>query len=494
MRSFGEFVEQREEERKGDKDWRKEYINLPKGFIPPKNMKPIIQAFLDSGSIELTNDTSSKVTLPKKSLFLVGGPVRDFLLNPSKRSKDYDLATNATPQQIALILHSAGFSITEEDPNWDLPFKPKIAGKDDKNKYYLKGRDASDKPFVVGAIVNDEEFDVATLRKDGKTVNGQSEVDFVDNPHDDAERRDLTINSMYIELTKPDGENKKLYDPTRMGYHDVFSGTVRTVGKADKRFEEDKIRVMRAIRFHCKFGKSAQIDKDIAAAIPKFADLEGVSLERIRDEFLKGLEDHDVDPKKYLSLYERFGLLPKVFPGVKVRTDVPPQMRDKKDKFTALAWMLQDNPTDKVEQVLSSVREGTHTGWSDKEKSTVSYLLGLKEFDPDRLDDYLKGKRNLGLTKDHIGRWTDMFDVVHGGEVRSLRPTWTKRMRRFADFQPDPTKLVGWFAKDDMGNNTGEVHPEIVSRNMAEMPSHMRGSVLKKINGEKLRQMFDDRN
>lgn len=497
MRSFGEFVEQREEEaKKGDKDWRKEYINLPTGFTPPKNMRPIVQAFLDSGSIELTNDTSSKVTLPKKSLFLVGGPVRDFLLNPSKRAKDYDLATNATPEQIALILHNAGFGM--ENPSdaeqMDLPFKP-AKGTGNKS-WFLKGRDAGGegKPFVIGAVVNGENFDIATFRKDGKTFNGNSDVDFVDNPHDDAERRDLTINSMYIELTKPDGENKKLYDPTRMGYHDVFSGTVRTVGKADKRFEEDKIRVMRAIRFHCKFGKSAHIDRDIAAAIPKFADLEGVSLERIRDEFLKGLEDPDVDPKKYLSLYERFGLLPKVFPGVRVRTDVPPQMRDKKDKFTALAWMLQDNPSDKVEQVLDSVRDGTHTGWSGKEKSTVSYLLGLKEFDPDRLDDYLKGRRNLGLTKDHIGRWTDMFDVTDGGSVRSLRPTWTKRMRRFADFQPDTTKLVGWFAKDDTGNPTSAVHPEIVSRNMAEVPAHMRSSVLRNINREKLRQMFDERN
>ena len=495
MRSFRNFLEQKEEG-KSNNDWRKEYINLPKGFVPPKNMVPIVQAFLDSGSIELTKDTSSSVTMPKKSLFLVGGPVRDFLLNPAKRSKDYDLATNATPEQIALILHNAGFKM--ENPGdaeqMNLPFKGEQKEDGDKMSWFLKGRDAggSGKPFVIGAVVAGEVFDIATFRKDGATFNGNSDVEFVDNPKDDAERRDLTINSMYIELTKPDGENKKLYDPTRKGYGDLFSNTVRTVGPADKRFEEDKIRVMRAIRFHCKFGKSKSMDREIQAAIPKFADLEGVSLERVREEFLKGLEDPEVDPKKYLSLYERFGLLPKVFPGVKVRTDVPPQMRDRKDKFTALAWMLQDNPSDRVAHVLGSVRDGVNTGWSSQEKSLVTYLLGLREFDPDRLADFLKGRRSLGVTKDQIRKWVDMFDTVDGGSVRSQRPTWSARVRKFAGFEPDQGKLVGWHTRDDSGSDTGEIHPEIASRGFADVAKHMRGSILKDINREKLRAMFDD--
>jgi tRNA nucleotidyltransferase/poly(A) polymerase len=481
VRSFRQFVEQRQEGEKSNSDWRKEYINLPKGFVPPKNMTPIVQAFLDSGSIELTKDTSSSVTMPKKSLFLVGGPVRDFLLNPSKRSKDYDLATNATPEQIALILHNAGFVPENPEEARRMNVPEVDSGIEGNKKWFIKGVDMGGKPFVIGAVVNGEVFEIATFRKDGKTVNGQSDVDFIDNPHEDAERRDLTINSMYIELTKADGENKKLYDPTRKGYHDVFSGAVRTVGKAEKRFEEDKLRVMRAIRFHCKFGKSKAMDQDMKDAIPKFANLDGVASERIREEFLKGLEDPDVDPKKYLSFYSKFGLLPKVFPGVKVRTDTPPQLRDKKDKFVALAWMLQDNPHETINSALGS-------GWSNREKAMISYIISLREFDPDNLEEMLKGKRNLGVTKDQINKWADMFDVVDGGSVRSLRPTWSARVRKFADFEPDHSKLVRWHS--DGGD---EVHPEIASRNMADVLPHMRSSVLKDINREKLRAMFDER-
>jgi len=517
MKSFKEFISEKaniivESEKK---DWKKEYIKLEKGFVPPSNMRPIIQAFLDSGNIQLTNDVSSKVTLPKKSLFLVGGPVRDFLRG--KQPKDMDLATNATPEQIALILHNAGFKVpagAEGKADYDrsgkigkdgskikgmsLGFTPEVAEDEDKKIWYLKGRDASQesKPFVIGAVVNGEEFDIATFRKDAKTVDGQSEVDFVDNPHEDAARRDLTINAMYIELNKVDGENSKLYDPTKQGYHDINNNKVRTVGKAEERFNEDKLRVMRAIRFHCKFGKNSPIDPDIVKALPKFLDLEGVALERVREEFLKGLDDPEIDPKKYVELYFKTGLIRKVLPGVSINVNVPNQLRDKKDKFLALSWILQDNSIEQVNQVLSPVRKSgeqeLNTGWSNQERGIISYLLQLKEFDANNLDDFLSKKKILGITKDQIKKWVELFDIVDGNQVRSARPNWSKKVRRFADFTPDPTKLVSWFAKDDQGKPTQEVHPEIRLQNLADVPAHFRGSVIKDINKKKLKQMFDD--
>lgn len=494
MKSFRQFVEQKQE--KPNKDWRKEYINLPNGFVPPKNMQPIIQAFLDSGSIELTKDTSSSVTMPKKSLFLSGAAVRDFLMNPSKRSKTHDLSTNATPEQVALILHNAGFKVPAKidektgnmGPDYDrngtsdasdrrrakemnLSFKPELAERGDNKFWFVKERGGEGSALAIGASANGETFTITTFRKNAEI--------FVDNPVDDSERNDTTMDSMYIELTKTDGENKKLYDPTRKGYHDVFSGNVRTVSKAEKSFSEDTSRVMKAIRLHCKFGKSKAMDKDIEAAIPKFADLDGVPMEKVREEFLSGLEDPDVDPKKYISILKKFGLLPNVFPGVEIRTDLPPQLRDKKDKFIALAWMLQDNPVDVIDAALGEV-------WTQQEKSLISYLISLREFDPDNLETFLKGRKKLGVTKDHISRWTDMFDTVDGGSVKSLRPTWSTRMRKFAGFEPDYGKLVRWHGDD------GKTHPEIAARNLGDVPDNFKDSVLRDINREKLRNMFDE--
>lgn len=519
MKSFREFVNHKSilnEEGKDKGDWKKEYVKMEKGFTPPANLRSVVQAFLDSGDIELTNDVSKSVTLPKKTLYLVGGPVRDFLAN--RKIKDHDLATSATPEQIALILHNAGFKVpkkSDEKGDWSpdfdrtartdkkgnkvtrsemkLSFKPDLQKNDDDKIWYLKGRDSTGKPFVIGAVVNGEEFDIATFRKDAKTVNGQSEVDFVDNPVDDAARRDFTINAMYIELGKADGENSKLYDPTRKGYHDVHSGRVRAVGKADERFEEDKLRVMRAIRMHCKFGKGP-MDEEIKRAIPRFRDLDGVALERVREEFLKGLEDESIDARKYLSVYASTGLLSKVLPGVALNLDVPTQLRNKKDKFLALAWILQDNSMEKVAQVLSSMRtvgdKTLNTGWSDQERSVVMYLLKLKEFDADNLDELLRGKKIIGITKDQIKKWVHMFDAVDGSTVKSLRPNWAKRVRTFADFQPDASKLVTWFSRDSEGRAKQEVHPELA--HLSDAPPHFRGSIIKDANKKRLRQMFDD--
>lgn len=514
MRSFKEFIHRRkllneEQEKEKEKNWKQEFVNLEPGFKPHSNMRPIIQAFLDSGSIELTNDVSKKVTMPKKSIYLVGGAVRDIVRG--ERPKDFDMATNATPEQIALILHSAGFKVPcardasgKPMPDYDrsgkhtgkdgragqemnLSFKPKCQGDSDNKIWYLKGRDASQesKPFVIGAVVNGEEFEIATFRKDAKTVLGQSEVNFVDNPLEDAERRDFTMNAMYIELSKPDGENKRLYDPTKKGYADTHEGRIRAVGEAEKRFEEDRLRVLRAIRFHSKYGGEKTMDPDLAKAIPKFSELDGVASERIREEFIKGLEDKNIDPLIYIRNYARFRILNRALPGLRHRTDVPAALKSKKDRFLAIAWILQDNPTEKVKSVLSKMK------YSNQETETICFLIRLKEFDPDELGDLLPSRRNLGVTKDQIKRWVELFDIVDGDKVRTPRPTWAANLKKFADFEPDSRKLVGWFSRDEQGKSTGEIHPEIARRNLSEIDPRMRGSVIRDINRERLRSMFD---
>ena len=513
MKSFKQFISDKKminEEKERETNWKQQFVNLDPGFKPHTNMRPIINAFLDSGSIELTNDLSKKVTMPKKSLYLVGGAVRDIVRGDTP--KDFDMATNATPEQVAHILHNAGFKVPgaggpsgETLPDYDrsgkhtakdgkipkemrLSFKPSVAKDGDNKLWYLKGRDASqnNKPFVIGAVVNGEEFEIATFRKDAKTINGQSEVNFVDNPLEDAERRDFTMNAMYIDLSKADGPNKRLYDPTNKGYADAHEGRIRAVGKAEKRFEEDKLRVLRALRFHSKYGSDKSMDPELARAVPKFSDLDGVAAERIREEFVKGIEDKNIDPAKFVKAYAKFGLMSTVLPGVGVRSEVPSSLRNKRDRFLALAWLLQDNPIDEVRRVLSERK------WSNHEIDVVCFLLKLKEFDPDELEDLLRTKRVLGVSKEQIQRWAEMFDLVDGGSVRTPRPMWSSSVKRFAGFEPDHRHLVSWHAKDEMGNSTGEVHPEISKRNLSGVASSLRGAILKGINRERLRGMFDD--
>lgn len=496
FRSFKRFFLLKENETgesNPSKDWRKSFIQLEKGFIPTPKMRPIIEAFLKSGEIELTKDISKAPTMPKKSLFLVGGPVRDFILG--KPIKDYDLATNATPEQVAHILTNGGFAMAEDrsgkkGKSLDLTFNPPQAKPGDKKLWFVKGRDASQdgKVFVISAVVEGEEFEIATFRKDAKVTDGAAEVDFVDNPHEDAARRDLTVNAMYIELTKPDGENSKLYDPTGKGWHDAKNGVVRTVGKAEDRFNEDKLRVLRAIRFHSRFGSGTQMDDDIEKALPRFRHMEGVALERIRDEFLKGLLHPEVDLKKYLSIYKRTGLLEKVFPGVTFESSngLPMEISDKKDKPLALAWLLQNNPVEKVSEALSPIRkvgmEEKPTGWTVQEKRSVLFLLKLKEFGPDKLPDFMRMREGTGLTNQQIRDWVEMFNIK--GTNRNRRPWWAKQVNAYANHQ----RSVSW---DDVVKSGKDICPDCKGvgcekcKGTGKLPPEMRAKLIGDMEVEK---------
>lgn len=507
MKRFKDFMVLKEQAAEaGNKDWRKEHIQLEKGFIPPSKLRSVIEAFLKSGDVPLMKDTTKgEITMDKKSLFLVGGPVRDFL--SGKSIKDYDLATPATPEQVAHILHNAGFSMSPERTGKEgeevhLTFKPKPSRPGDKKIWYVKGRDTTGKPFVVGAVVDGEDFDIATFRKDAKVTDGAAKVDFVDNPHEDASRRDLTINAMYIELTKPDGENNKLYDPTGKGWHDAKHGIVRAVGKAEKRFEEDKLRVLRAVRMHCRFGKGSKMDPDIERSIPQFRTLRGVALERVRDEFLKGLLHPDVDTQCYLSIYKRTGLLEKVFPGVDINMDnVPKKFRDRRDKPLALAWILQNNPLEKVAEAMGRTRgiqgEDIPTGWANQERKAVLYLLMLKEFHPNDVDEFMKQRAGTGLSDDQIRDWADYFRFSDAqGRERDRRPAWAKMVRHFSEFKPDPREQITWQEKlphpSGEGYAKGGIHPEIIAQGLHTVHPVERSGIVKALNKAKLSKMFQD--
>jgi hypothetical protein len=147
---------------------------------------------------------------------------------------------------------------------------------------------------------------------------------------------------------------------------------------------------------------------------------------------------------------------------------------------------MQDNPIDRVKEVMRSQK------WSNHEIEVVAYLLKLKEFDANELEHFISSRRILGVTKDQIRRWAELFDVVDGDTVRTPRPTWAKNLRSFSDFEPDQRQLVTWFAKDAEGKNTDQVHPEITKRNLAGVAGELRGSILRDINRERLRGMFGD--
>lgn len=147
-------------------------------------------------------------------LRIAGGAVRDLL--SGKRPEDVDFATTATPEEMKDMFQSAGIRMIN-------------------NKGEVHG--------TITARLHNENFEVTTLRVDVQTDGRHAEVEFTTDWEKDAERRDLTINSMYLGL---DGT---LYDYFK-GYEDLQNRKVRFVGSAEQRIQEDYLRILRYFRFY----------------------------------------------------------------------------------------------------------------------------------------------------------------------------------------------------------------------------------------------------
>jgi tRNA nucleotidyltransferase/poly(A) polymerase len=232
--------------------------------------------------------------------YLAGGCVRDFLL--ARPPKDLDIATSASPRQITGLFSRV------------LPVGEKYG--------------------VVCVLIDGDTFEVTTFRRDLDYQDGRhpTEVEFSD-PRQDALRRDFTINGMFY-----DPLEAKLIDYVG-GEKDLRDQIIRTIGDPLQRFAEDRLRMMRAVRFSCQLGFG--IDSRTFSAIRAHAEqILSVSWERIRDELLKALTSPR--PAEALDLLDQSRLLEILFPEVHAMHGVeqPPQFHPEGDVFVHTRLML----------------------------------------------------------------------------------------------------------------------------------------------------------
>jgi tRNA nucleotidyltransferase (CCA-adding enzyme) len=208
--------------------------------------------------------------------YVVGGAVRDTLLG--KEPKDYDIVTSAKPDKVIDIFEKLNYQV--------IPTGLKHG--------------------TVTVLIDNNPVEVTTFRVDGKYSDNRrpDSVTFVETLEEDLSRRDITINAM-------------AYHPD-LGIIDYFGGEsfleqkcIKTVGNASERFQEDALRMMRAIRFSCQL--DFKIEQYTFEGIQINAELiKNVSNERIRDELVKILlSDY---PAKGIELLQKSWLLQYILP------------------------------------------------------------------------------------------------------------------------------------------------------------------------------------
>jgi tRNA nucleotidyltransferase (CCA-adding enzyme) len=199
----------------------------------------------------------------------------------------------------------------------------------------------------------------------------------------DVSRRDLTINALFYDI-----DTNEIVDLVG-GLNDIKNGVVRTVGAAEDRFGEDKLRVLRAIRFAGRFG--SELEPSVDAALQKDASLKDISGERIRDEFLKGIKSAK-SVKKFLAMIDKYKLFDWIFTGLNVDRD----FIENEDPIIVISGLLKNNNVDILGKKLNSLK------YSAEEVKAIIFLVALLRLSVDTAVNLKKAQKHAGVSVEQI--------------------------------------------------------------------------------------------
>jgi poly(A) polymerase/tRNA nucleotidyltransferase (CCA-adding enzyme) len=269
--------------------------------------------------------------------YLVGGCVRDLFLN--RTPKDWDVTTNAKPEEIQKVFPD---SFYENDFG------------------------------TVGVKTESEDPTLAVIEVTPyRTESGYSDkrrpdsVAFGDSLEEDLARRDFTINALALDESKG-----HLIDPYK-GQKDMESKVLRTVGVAAERFEEDALRLLRAIRLMAEMGLALESETAEAIAL-KAPNLKHISRERVRDEFIRILNSKE--PMMALTVAQQLGLLEYISPALPLGIGVDQNQAHSYDVFGHLMHAVQhaadkEWPLDiRVAALFHDISKPETRRWDDAKK------------------------------------------------------------------------------------------------------------------------------
>ena len=335
-------------------------FNLNFSFL--QNIKNLINPFYKNKDLKfIFKKLQEDIPQNKIAARFVGGCVRKYLSN--QKIDDIDVATILTTDQVKQKF---------QDTN-------------------LKVIDTGLKHGTVTLVSDDHKVEITTLRKDTKTDGRHAEVEYTDDWKQDSERRDFTINAIYLDI------NGKIFDP-QMGKNDLKNNNVKFIGDPQKRIEEDYLRIIRFVRFKIMY--DLRVETTTSNAIKQNLDgIKKISKERILIELLKILElknflriNHSNDLKEIFKMIfpeflylDRLERLQKVYKQSELNRDIllGILLIDEKDNHEY--FLHKYNASNKIKNMLEKFSKNLIKLQSDKhffEKDLVKNV-------------YLDGKNHL---------------------------------------------------------------------------------------------------
>ena len=308
--------------------------------------------------------------------FVVGGAVRNFLLGIDPH--DYDITTNATPNEII-----KAFSFT---------------------KTILTGI----KYGTVTVVYNNMHYEITTYRVDGEYDDNRHpiNVEFSKTLYDDLKRRDFTINAMAYNDALIDFNN---------GLNDLKNKVVKCIGDPDKRFQEDALRILRAIRFACKL--DFNIDSKTKESIFKNKELlKNISIERINSELFEIFKYKNIE-----IIDEYFELFMVIYPFISIQNtkqiinkinDLFNNNCDEKLIYSSFFMGVEEK---NLNNIMNQYKLSNELKWIIKMTNSKNITLSNDEIEVRKLlKKYSKNdiiyyiKYNI-IAKDECSKYVDLF-------------------------------------------------------------------------------------
>ena len=359
-------------------------------------------------------------TFKKNSIFLVGGCIRDAILQ--KDVTDIDFATSLTPDETTNLL--------------------------DQNN--IQSVDVGKKYGTVTAIINQKKYEITSFRKDISTDGRHATVTFTKDMKEDAQRRDFTFNALYVD------SNGKIFDFYN-GQEDLKNGNVIFIGDPNERIKEDYLRILRYFRFFALF-ENSDIDPDLQKVFTvNHAHLSNISNERKWHEFKEILKLKT--PHNSLHMMESVGILKTHFEGAlldenfKNLIEIESRIRAVPNPIIRLSTLIGSSlektnhfinsfPLSKADSTellkLSSLNKKIVSYLSMKEVRYLLYKLGKTEFQNQIIINWSRDTQN----KNEVN-WRSLYEVADN---------WTK-----PDFGISPKDII------NMGIEQGPMVGRIMS-------------------------------
>jgi poly(A) polymerase len=279
-----------------------------------------------NASLDAARAAAARLREAGFAAYFAGGAVRDLLLGAPP--KDFDVATGARPDEVIALFRAAGLRTLEVGAH-----------------------------FGVVLLVTEDggervETEIATFRHDGVYLDGRrpEAVRFSSDPREDVLRRDFTINGMLLDpalMEDVGGGRVRVPDAAVLdfvgGRDDLAAKRVRTIGEADLRFEEDKLRMLRGVRFAARLGFALE-EATLAAMRRHAGEIGQVSQERVRDELTRMLTEGHA--REAFEMLDASGLLAQVLPEVAKLKGVeqPPEFHPEGDVWVHTLLLLEKLP------------------------------------------------------------------------------------------------------------------------------------------------------